>query len=499
MVANIELTAPNGRTLSLPVGLFINNEFVEGVKSQKLTSINPADENPIATIEIATAEDVDLAVAAAQKAFSHPCWAGLDASKRGKLLYALAQLIRDHREDLATLEAWDNGKPYKAALEEDLEETITCFEYYAGWADKTHGAVVQGPPEKLIYTLREPIGVCGQIIPWNYPLSMAAWKLGPALACGNTVILKPAEQTPLSALYLAQLIKEAGFPPGVVNVLNGFGYDVGAAIAKHPGVEKVAFTGSTATGKEIMKLAAGNLKNITLETGGKSPLIVFNDADLDQAAKWAYVGIMSNQGQICTATSRIFVQDTIYDSFLEQFVGVIEQETHVGDPFAEETSHGPQVSKAQYDRILSYIERGKKEGATVLLGGTRSSYQQKGFFIMPTVFTEVADNMTIYREEIFGPVVVICKFSSEDEVIQRANDTLYGLGGAVFTESITRAHRVAHQIQAGSVWVNSSNDGDIRAPFGGMKQSGIGRELGQAGLEGYSTIKTVYINTGLRI
>ncbi|KAL4877011.1 Aldehyde/histidinol dehydrogenase [Aspergillus karnatakaensis] len=404
------------------------------------------NQTPIVTVHAATAEDVDAA------------------------------LVREHKADLATLEAWDNGKPYLAALEEDLEEMINCLVYYAGWADKVHGEFVQGPVEKLIYTVREPLGVCAQIIPWNYPLSMAAWKLGPALACGNTVVLKPAEQTPLSALYLAAPIKEAGFPPGVVNIINGYGYEAGAAIASHEGIDKIVFTGSTTTGKEVMKLAAGTLKNITLETGGKSPLIIFDDADLDQAVKWAHVGIMSNQGQICTATSRVVV----------------------GDPFDDNVSHGPQVSRAQYERILGYIDAAKREGATLLLGGEVKT-GGRGYFVPPTVFADVTDDMMIYREEIFGPVVVVCKFSTEEEVVRRANDTIYGLAGAVFTENISKGHRVARKIQAGSVWVNSSQDADIRAPFGGYKQSGIGRELGQAGLEAYSTVKSVYVNLGLKI
>ncbi|KAL2802037.1 aldehyde dehydrogenase [Aspergillus granulosus] len=393
--------------------------------SRQITSINPTDETPIVTVHAATVEDVDIAVAAARKAFENPQWADLE--------------------------------PYLVALEEDLEEVISCFEYYAGWADKIHGQVVQGPTEKLIYTVREPIGVCGQIIPLNYLLSMAAWKLGPALACGNTVVLKPAKQTPLSALYLARLIKETGFPAGVI-----------------------AFTASTATGKEVMKLAAGSLKNTTLETGGKSPLIIFDDADLGQAV------------------NRIFVQDTIYDAFIPQFLQQVQEGGVVGDPFDENVTHGPQVSKAQYDRILDYIKQAKQEGATLLLGGEPEP-GRKGYLIAPTVFADVTNDMTIYREEIFGPVVVVCKFSMEEEDIRRANDTIYGLAGAVFTENISKGHQVAGKIQAGSVLVTSSIDSDIRVPFGGYKQSGIGRELGEAGLAAYSTVKSVYVNLGLKL
>ncbi len=375
-----------------------------------------------------------------------------------------------------------------------------CLRYYAGYADKLHGTVIDTGPAKLAYTLREPLGVCGQIIPWNYPLAMAAWKLGPALACGNCVVLKAAEQTPLSILYFATLVKEAGFPPGVVNLLNGYGKDAGNAIASHEGIDKIAFTGSTATGRLIMKSAAVNLKNITLETGGKSPLLVFDDADLEQAAKWAHIGIMSNQGQICTATSRVLVQEGCYDKFVELFTKTISETSKVGDPFQEETFQGPQVTKAQFEKVLAYVESGKAEGATLAMGGT--AYKDvggKGFFVEPTVFTVVKDSMKIYREEVFGPFVVVAKFKTEEEAVEKANDTTYGLGSAVFTQDITKAHRVARNIEAGMVWINSSNDSDYRIPFGGVKQSGIGRELGEAGLAAYTNIKSVHVNMGTRL
>lgn len=327
---------------------------------------------------------------------------------------------------------------------------------------------------------------------------MAAWKLGPALACGNCVILKAAEQTPLSILYLANLIAEAGFPPGVVNILNGHGRIAGAHIATHPGVDKIAFTGSTNTGREIMKLAAGTMKNITLETGGKSPLLVFSDADLEQAAKWAHIGIMSNMGQICTATSRILVQKDLHDAFVTKFLEVVKSTSKVGNPFDEDTFQGPQVTKAQYERVLSYIESGKSEGAKLETGGEpiKNVGSGKGFFVAPTVFTGVKDSMRIFREEVFGPFVVIAPFETEDEAIERANDTTYGLGAAVFTKDIARAHRVARRIEAGMVWINSSNDSDFRVPFGGVKMSGIGRELGEAGLEAYTNKKAVHVNLG---
>jgi aldehyde dehydrogenase (NAD+) len=329
---------------------------------------------------------------------------------------------------------------------------------------------------------------------------MAAWKLGPALACGNTVVLKAAEQTPLSILYLATLIKEAGFPPGVVNILNGYGRDAGAAIASHLDIDKIAFTGSTATGREIMKMAAVNMKNITLETGGKSPLIVFEDADLEQAVKWAHSGVMSNMGQICTATSRILVHEAVYDKFVELYLKEIESVSKIGDPFQSDTYQGPQVTKAQYERVLGYIEAGKREGATLTAGGVPyKGVNGKGFFIEPTVFTNVKDDMTIYREEVFGPFVAVSSFKTEEEAVERANDTTYGLGSAVFTENISRAHRVARRIESGTVWINSSNDSDFRIPFGGVKQSGIGRELGEAGLEAYTTAKAIHVNLGNRL
>lgn len=414
------------------------------------------------------------------------------------MMIKLSDLVAEHAEILATIETWDNGKPYTVALAEDVGEVQAVLKYYGGYADKIHGQVIDTGSAKFAYTIREPVGVCGQIIPWNYPLGMAAWKLGPALACGNTIVMKAAEQTPLSILYLANLIKEAGFPPGVVNILNGHGREAGAAIAQHTDIDKVAFTGSTATGKEIMKMASATMKNITLETGGKSPLLVFEDANLDQAVKWAHIGIMSNQGQICTATSRILVQDSIYDKFVQAFKAQVKQVSVIGNPFDEATFQGPQVTKAQYERVLGFVQEGKSEGATLISGGEAFTDvgSGKGFFVKPTIFTNVKPTMKIYREEVFGPFVVIGTFSTEEEALELANDTTYGLGSAVFTQDLTRAHRVAKRIEAGMVWINSSNDSDFRIPFGGVKQSGIGRELGEAGLAGYTQIKAVHVNMG---
>ena len=446
-------------------------------------------------------EDIDVAVQAARTAFRDPSWKHLSGTDRGRVMLQLAELVEQHKETLATIETWDNGKPYGESLNGDVQEVLHTLRYYAGWADKIHGQTIGTTRDKLAYTLRQPIGVVGQIIPWNFPLAMAAWKLGPALACGNTVVLKPAEQTPLSILYLATLVEQAGFPPGVINVLNGRGRVSGTALVQHPGVDKVAFTGSTQTGREIMKMAAGTLKNITLETGGKSPLVVFADADLDQAAKWAHLGIMYNQGQVCTATSRILVHESVYDAFVDLFKQALATTNKVGDPFADDTFQGPQVTHDQYQRILSYIHSGQQEGATLVAGGqpVKNVANGKGFYIAPTVFTGVRDHMRIYREEVFGPFVVIASFASEDEALLRANDTAYGLGAALFTRDIARAHRLASEIEAGMVWVNSSNDSDFRVPFGGVKQSGIGRELGEAGLDAYSQTKAVHVNLGARL
>ncbi|KAK3179134.1 mitochondrial aldehyde dehydrogenase [Lecanicillium sp. MT-2017a] len=459
--------------------------------------MNPSDGSVIATVDAASEADVDKAVAAARRAFNSSSWRGLAAAERGALLLKLADLCERDTHILATIDAWDNGKPYQVAVDEDLAEVVAVFRYYAGWADKIYGQTIETSPEKFAYTRHEPIGVCGQIIPWNYPVMMAAWKLGPALACGNVVVLKAAEQTPLSVLYLATLIKEAGFPPGVVNIINGYGKTAGAHLAAHVGVDKIAFTGSTITGREIMKAASINLKNITLETGGKSPLIIFDDADIAQAVKWSHVGIMSNMGQICTSTSRIFVQDTIYGEFLKQFASYTDENSTIGDPFDPKVTHGPQISQAQQHKILAYVESAKTDGARLVLGGTAP--EGKGFFINPTIFADVHGQMRAVREEIFGPFVVVEKFETEEEVLRKANDTEYGLGAAVFTQNMARGHRAAAAIEAGMVWINSSQDSHFGIPFGGYKQSGIGRELGQYALSAYSQVKAVHVNMGLQL
>ncbi|EFX00106.1 aldehyde dehydrogenase [Grosmannia clavigera kw1407] len=497
----VEITAPNGQTWLQPQGLFINNEYVKSSTGDTVVTINPTTEEEICAVYAASAKDVDTAVKAARKAFRDPSWKKLSGTERGKLLYKLADLAEKNAEILATIETLDNGKPYKTSLNDSVTEFVDTLRYYAGWADKVQGNVIDVGPNKMAFTVHEPLGVCGQIIPWNFPLEMAAWKLGPALACGNTIVLKLAEQTPLSMLYMTKLIKEAGFPPGVINVINGYGREAGAALSQHEDVDKIAFTGSTATGREIMKMAASNLKNVTLETGGKSPLLVFSDADLDLAATWAHSGIMYNQGQICTATSRILVHSSVHDRFVELFKAAVSEVSIVGDPFHEDTFQGPQVTRAQYENVLRFVQVGQDEGATLVMGGrpkggplAHDGHTNKGFFVEPTVFTDVTPNMTIFREEIFGPCVAIAKFETEEEALEMANDSTYGLGAAVFTRNLTRAHRVSREIVAGMVWINSSNDIDFRVPFGGVKQSGIGRELGEAGLAVYSTSKSIHIN-----
>ncbi|KAF4962379.1 hypothetical protein FSARC_9545 [Fusarium sarcochroum] len=496
---SVDLRAPNGVEFTQPTGLFINNEFVKSSSNQTITSVDPASEQVITTVHAAGHDDVDAAVKAARAALHHPSWRQMPASERGQLLWRLADLVEENKEILATIDAWDNGKTYSEALDSDLADAINVLRYYSGWTDKISGQAIATIPQKFAYTLRQPIGAVAQIIPWNYPLSMATWKLGPAVACGNTVVIKAAEQTPLSILFLASLVKKAGFPRGVINIINGYGREAGAALVEHPLVDKVAFTGSTATAVGLMKAAAKTLKNITLETGGKSPLLIFEDADLDEAVKWSHMGVMSNQGQICTATSRILVQDTVYDKFLEGFLQRVKAVSKVGDQWAKDTYQGPQVSKSQYEQILGHIKVAQQEGAVLATGGQPVDIGGKGFFIAPTVFTEVTPSMSIFKDEIFGPVVIIMRFKTEDEAIALANDSMYGLGASAFTTNLEKAHRVAERIEAGIVWINSSQDSDVRIPFGGVKQSGIGRELGEAALEAYTQTKSVLINMGSKL
>ncbi|KAL7951011.1 aldehyde dehydrogenase domain-containing protein [Trichoderma barbatum] len=488
----VELNTPITGPYTQPIGLFINNEWVEGVDKKKFEVINPATEEVITSVCEATEKDVDLAVAAARKAFN-TTWRAVTPGERGRLMLKLADLAEKNLDLLAAVESLDNGKSITLARI-DVGAVVGCIRYYGGWADKIEGKTLDIAPDMFNYTRHEPLGVCGQIIPWNFPLLMLSWKIGPALATGNTIVMKSAEQTPLSALVFANLVKEAGFPPGVFNLVSGFGKTAGAAISAHMDIDKVAFTGSTVVGRTIMKAAAAsNLKKVTLELGGKSPNIVFNDADIEQAISWVNFGIYYNHGQTCCAGTRIFVQEGIYDKFLEAFKKRALA-NKVGDPFHDETFQGPQVSQLQFDRIMGYIKAGKEEGATVEIGGER--HGDKGYFIQPTIFSNVHADMKIMREEIFGPVAAIAKFKDEEEVIRMGNDSNYGLAAAVHTSDLNTAIRVSNAIHAGTVWVNCYNLLHHQMPFGGYKESGIGRELGEAALANYTQSKSVAIRLG---
>ena len=471
--------------------LLIDNRWVPSESGKTFATINPSTGDEICQIAEADAADVEKAVRAARAAFERASWRKMMASERGRLLNRLADLIEKNADELASLESMDNGKPFSIAKAVDVAATVDCFRYFAGWADKVHGKTIPINGNYFCYTKLEPVGVVGQIIPWNFPLLMAAWKLAPALATGNTVVMKPAEQTPLSALRLGELIVEAGFPAGVVNILPGFGPTAGATIARHMDVDKVAFTGSTEVGHLIMEAAAkSNLKRVTLELGGKSPNIIFGDVDLDEAVEGAHFGLFFNHGQCCCAGSRVFVEEKIYDEFVEKS-GVRARNRTVGDPFDPRTEQGPQVDQAQFDKIMGYIDSGRKEGAKLVCGGERVG--DRGYFVAPTVFADVQDKMKIAEEEIFGPVMSVIPFKSVDEVVARANRTTYGLAAAVWTRDIKKAHAIADSVRAGTVWVNCYNVLDNRAPFGGFKQSGIGRELGEYGLQQYTEVKTVTV------
>jgi aldehyde dehydrogenase (NAD+) len=474
--------------------MFIGGKWVDSVSGKTFATLNPATGEPICQVAEGDKADVDLAVKAARKAFDSGPWSKLNASERGRLLNMLADLIEKNKEELAALESLDNGKPYQIALNVDLPLTLKCYRYYAGWADKIHGKTIPIEGPFFCYTRHEPVGVVGQIIPWNFPLLMQAWKWGPALATGCTLVLKPAEQTPLTALRVAALAQEVGFPDGVLNVVPGYGPTAGAALSAHMDVDKVAFTGEYTTGQIIMEAAAkSNLKRVTLELGGKSPNVIFADADLDAAVEGSFFGLFFNQGQCCCAGSRLFVEDEVHDQFVEKIVKRAKS-YKVGDPFEAGTEQGPQVSQEQCDRVMGFIEAGKKEGAKLLTGGKRVG--GKGYFIEPTVFDNVTDEMKIAREEIFGPVMNILRFKDIEEVTRRGNQTFFGLAAAIWTRDITKAHRLAANLRAGTVWINCYDVFDAAAPFGGFKMSGIGRELGEYALQNYTEVKTVTVNLG---
>lgn len=497
MSQTVDIKIPaTGRTIELPTGLFINNEFVSSIDSQEtLSSINPATEEEICKVVAASAKDVDLAVKAARAAFKNTWGKNVTGFERSRLLHKLANLIERDQQELAELETLNNGKPVRIARDFDIADSIQCLRYYAGWADKILGETIEVDNKtKFAFTRADPIGVCGQILPWNYPILMWAWKVAPALAVGCTVIMKPSELTPLTALKLSQLIKEAGFPPGVVNTVSSLGHMGGAVLAAHMDVDLVAFTGSTVTGKKIMEAAArSNLKKVLLELGGKSPNIVFESADLEQAAAWAVVGTLSNSGQDCTAGSRVYVQDSVYDKFIEFLIEKVKS-TPIGDGFDDTVTNGPLISRAHFDGVWGYIESGRQEGARILVGGERRA--GSGYFIDPTVFVDISHGMKIVNNEIFGPVLTVGRFGTEEEAIELANNTPYGLGAGLHSRDANQAMRVSSALDAGTVWVNQYDILHNNVPFGGKKQSGIGRELGKQALDEYISVKAVHWNFG---
>jgi aldehyde dehydrogenase (NAD+) len=472
--------------------LLINNEWTDPSDGGTFDTFNPATGKVLSKVAAGTAKDVDRAVKAARKALETGPWSKMDAADRGRLMFKLADLVEKHAEELAALESINCGKTIRDA-QGDLQGTVNTLRYYAGWADKIEGKTVPVRGSFLSYTLRQPVGVVGQIIPWNFPLLMLAWKWGPALACGNTIVLKPAEQTPLTALRLGELAIEAGFPPGVVNIVNGLGETTGAALVAHPDVDKIAFTGHVDTAKIIQKAAADTLKRTTFELGGKSPNVIFADADMEQAVAGAFHAIYFHCGQCCTAGSRLFVEEKIHQEFVERLAEKAKQRK-IGDPLDPTTEQGPQVSQEQLDKILGYIKLGEKQGARLLTGGERVG--KEGYFVSPTIFDNVKDDMAIAKDEIFGPVVSVLPFKGVDEVMERANNTTYGLAAAIWTKDIDKAHLFAKHVKAGTVWVNCYHVVDTTTPFGGFKMSGQGRENGEAALEHYTEMKTVTVKLG---
>lgn len=472
---------------------FIGGKWIPSASGKTFETLHPATEEVIAQIAEGDAADIDLAVDAARAQFDGGEWSRMNARDRGRLMLKFADLLEEHADELAALETLDNGKPINDSRAADIPLVIQCIRYYAGWADKIHGDTIPIDGEFFCYTRREPVGVVGQIIPWNFPALMAAWKWGPALATGCTIVMKPAEQTPLTCLRMARLAQHAGIPDGVINVVPGYGPTAGAALVKHPGVDKIAFTGELATAKIIQRAATDTMKRLTFELGGKSPNVIFADADLEAAAQGAHAALYFNQGQCCCAGSRLFVEDGAHDEVVERLVDM-NQQRKLGDPFDTETEQGPQVDQAQFDKILQYVEYGKEDGANCVSGGQR--HGNEGFFVEPTLFTNVTDDMRIARDEIFGPVLSVMKFSDVNEMVARANNTNFGLAAAVWTRDIGKAHRFAKEVRAGTIWVNCYDVFDAAAPFGGFKESGLGRELGEAGLDAYTEKKTVTVSLG---
>ncbi|KAL3233754.1 Uncharacterized protein RNJ44_03794 [Nakaseomyces bracarensis] len=490
-IAPKSITTPNGITYEQPVGLFINNQFIKSQNEKTMAIENPSTGENVVEVCSAAKEDVDYAVDCAEHAFEKTDWASQDPRIRGRYLSKLADLMEENLELMASIETMDNGKTI-ALSRGDVQLAIDCIRDAAAYSDKTDGRSVNTGDGYVNYTIREPIGVCGQIIPWNFPLMMLAWKVGPALAMGNCIILKPASATPLNALFFASLTKKAGIPDGVVNIVPGPGGMVGTALTTHPKVRKVAFTGSTDIGKDIaVKSSGSNLKKITLELGGKSAHLVFDDADLEKTLPNLVNGIFKNAGQICSSGSRIYAQAGIYDKLLAAFKEYIEKNLKVGDPFDESNFQGAITNKEQYNTILKYINIGKDEGAKVLTGGKVAS--EKGYFIKPTVFYDVNEDMRIVKEEIFGPCVTISKFETIEDGVAMANDSEFGLGAGIETENLSTALKVAKMLHSGTVWINTYNDFDSRVPFGGYKQSGYGREMGSEVYECYTQTKAVRI------
>ena len=478
-----------------PAKLFINGRWEDSASGRSIEVVNPATGEKIGAAPDGNAVDIDRAVGAARASFEAKTWRGMDPSKRERILWNLGDLLLKYRKDLAELIVSENGKTFREATAADVLSASDCFHYYAGWVRKIYGETIPVDGPYFNYTLREPIGVVGAIVPWNFPLQIAAWKIAPALACGCSVVLKPSELTPLNALRLAEIAMEAGIPEGVFNVVTGYGQTAGDALARHMDVDKISFTGSTATGRKLMQASSeSNLKRVSLELGGKSPNIIFPDADFDAAIKASMWGIFANKGEMCSAASRLLVHQEAHDRFTEE-LAVRARKLRVGDPMDATSQMGAQISERQMQRVLDYIESGKQEGAKVLTGGGRDTEgdKAKGFFVKPTIFTEVRPEMKIAREEIFGPVLSAIRFQDAADAARIANDTSYGLASAIWTRDVKLAHRLAGEIKAGSVWINTYNGFDSGSPFGGYKQSGFGRDLGSYALEQYTNVKSVWV------